>query len=421
MSPTTTNASIQNTRQSRTPRPRRRGSIVVLGGALMSGLLVMVAFAVDVGYIVHVRTELQRTADAAAMAAVMYLPSQSDASTVAQSTAAQNPSGVGVLVAPSDVEFGFWDRNTASFVVGGSVNAVRVTARRTEATGNPVTLFFAKILGQTTTDVTANAIAMYDNELCGPLIGIESVSVPGTPLTDSFDSNVGPYDPAMAGDRAGICSDGPITVGGAAEVHGSARAGMGYNVTVEGGALITGGTGSRLRPLGLPLVDASAAAASNDNDEAPLIPQGNSFISPIDADGNFLLDGKKTYTLPPGTYYFNDFTLAGQSVLNITGKTVIYITGNLHRAGGTEVINSTQVASNLQIQMTGGTAEITSNNDFYGVIYAPNTDITLDGSADLYGGVVGKTLSMTGNGQAHYDESLAVEGIEFPRRTAVVD
>ena len=421
MSPIASDASTQNIRRHRKLRLRRRGNIVVLGGALMTGLLVMVAFAVDVGYIVNVRTELQRTADACAMAAVMYLPNESDASTVAQDTASQNPSGAGVIVASSDVEFGYWDRDTASFVVGTPVNAVRVTARRTEATGNPVTLFFAKIIGQTTTDVTASAIAMFDNELCGPLIGIDSITVPGTPITDSYDSSAGAYDPSTGGDEAGLCSDGPITISGNAVVNGSARSGMGYDVTLNGGATVTGSVGSRLRPLELPLVDASAAAAANNNANVPLIPRGNSPYSPIDNQGNFSLGGNETYTLPPGTYYFNDFTLTGQAELNIVGHTVIYLTGDLRRAGGVTVNNTTQVPSNLQFQMTGGTAVVNSTNDFYGTIYAPNTDVTISGSADLFGVVVGKTLNVGGTGDVHYDESLMVDGIDFPRRTGMVN
>ncbi len=403
----------------------RRGSVVALAAAMMVMLLAMVAFAVDIGVITNARTELQRSADVCAMAAIMYLPDEAAALDAAQAVAAQNPSGGAANLSISDIEFGHWDRDAAHFLTtttsAHGLNSVRVTVRRTEDSGNPVTLFFAVLLGRTKADVTATATTMYDRDLCGPLIGIDWVSVPGTPNTDSYDSEKGGYHPATAGDRAGLCSDGPISIEGTAVVRGSARAGMGYDVTITGGAIVTGSIGSRLRPLNLPLVDASGAAALNDNSKLPLIQKGKSFGSVVDANGNFLLDGNNSYAMPPGTYYFNNFTLEGQSILNITGKTIIYITGDLRRAGGVTVNNNTNVADNLQFLMTGGTADITSNNDFYGVIYAPNTDIALDGSADLFGGVVGKTLTMTGGGEAHYDESLAVEGIEFPRRTAVVD
>ena len=403
----------------------RRGSVVALAAAMMVMLLAMVAFAVDVGVITNARTELQRSADACAMAAIMYLPDEAAALDAAQAIAAQNPSGGAANLSISDIEFGHWDRDAAHFLTtttsAHGLNSVRVTVRRTDDSGNPVILFFAVLLGRTKTDVTATATTMYDRDLCGPLIGIDWVSVPGTPNTDSYDSEQGGYNPATAGDRAGLCSDGPINIEGSAVVRGSARAGMGHDVTITGGAVVTGSIGSRLRPLNLPLVDASGAAALNDNSKLPLIQKGNNFVSVVDANGNFLLDGNKTYTMPPGIYYFNNFTLEGQSILNITGETIIYITGDLRRAGGVTVNNNTKVADNLQFLMTGGTADITSNNDFYGVIYATNTNITLDGSADMFGGVVGKTLTMTGGGEAHYDESLGVEGIEFPRRTAVVD
>lgn len=71
--------------------------------------------------------------------------------------------------------------------------------------------------------------------------------------------------------------------------------------------------------------------------------------------------------------------------------------------------------------MTGGTAAVTSNNDFYGVIYAPNTAVTIDGDSDIYGAVVGKTLTITGTGSGHYDEALHIENVELPTRTALVD
>ena len=51
---------------------------------LLVVLFGMVAFAVDVGYMVDVRTELQRSADACAMAAVNRLPDASLATSIAE-------------------------------------------------------------------------------------------------------------------------------------------------------------------------------------------------------------------------------------------------------------------------------------------------------------------------------------------------
>jgi hypothetical protein len=198
-------------------------------------------------------------------------------------------------------------------------------------------------------------------------------------------------------------------------------AGKGYDVTLSGGPIVTGCIGSRQEPLDLPPVDASEAALFNDNDQIPLIPEGNGWKSPVDAQGNFLLDGNKVIDMPPGTYYFNDFTVTGQAEFNIHGPTTIYVTGNLLRAGGTVVNNNTQLPENLSFLMTGGTASVTSDNAFHGVIYAPNTPVTVDGDADVYGAIVGKTLTVTGSGSGHYDESLDLEHIDFPRRTALVD
>jgi hypothetical protein len=47
--------------------------------------------------------------------------------------------------------------------------------------------------------------------------------------------------------------------------------------------------------------------------------------------------------------------------------------------------------------------------------------VTIDGSSDLYGAVVGKTLTITGSGIAHYDEALNLDEVELPSRTALVD
>ncbi|MHB9049915.1 MAG: pilus assembly protein TadG-related protein [Pirellulales bacterium] len=66
---------------------RRRGNILVLSAFLMVAMIAMIAFAVDVGYLVSARTELQRSADAAAVAGALDLVNRFNGTTATQRTA----------------------------------------------------------------------------------------------------------------------------------------------------------------------------------------------------------------------------------------------------------------------------------------------------------------------------------------------
>lgn len=398
----------------------RSGAIVPLVAILLGFILAMVAFAIDVGYIALADTELQRTADACAIAAVQRLPNQAAAVAAAQAVARQNRASAGPDLAVSDVLFGKWDRDTATLTASeSSPDAVKVTLGRTQARGNPLNLFFAPVIGTSMADVTTTATATNDHNFCGPLIGIQWVSVPGDATTDSFRSSRGTYASQSPRDNGSICSDGPIGLEGNPVVNGDANAGKGYKTTLEGGAVVTGNKSPRLRPLNLPGVVVGNHDIVNDNDALPPIRKGKSLVSPLDENGNFLVDGGKTYDMPAGIYYFQDLTLTGNSTLNITGPTTIYLTGNLETAGG-YLINNTQVASNLKILMFGGSAIVTSKVDLYAVIYAPQTSVEVRGNAGFYGAVVGNTLLVTGTGDIHYDEDLGVDSLGLPKRVSLV-
>ena len=414
----------------------RRGTVLVLTTVLMVAMVGMLAFAIDLGYVVHVRTNLQRTADASALAAAELLPEQWEATSVARAVAAENGWSSGVRTGEGDewhgddldpmmVELGFWHRDAATFTSpapsGRRPNSVRVTLRRTEATKNPLRLFFARVFGDALADVTASATAWSDHGVCGPFVGIQWLDVGGGANTDSFDSFEGAYSAAVANDRGSICSDGPVGVGGNSIVNGDALAGEGDVVDVDGTAQVTGYAGSRTTPLNLPPVDAGDVAINNDNDQLPPIWQGQSWRDPIRANNDFSLNAGETYAIPPGTYYFRNVTLNGGATLDFYGPTKIYVTGTLRREGGCYVNNYTKLADNLQILSTGSTVTVNSDNDFYGVIYAPQSDVTLNGDADLFGAIVGATLKVNGSGTGHYDETLDLEYLEVPPRTMLVD
>ncbi len=410
-------------------RPQRRGNVVVLSAFLMMVLMAMVAFAVDIGYIAEAHTQLQRSADACALAAACKLPSLAQATLAATSCANDNKTNVTPALKATDIVFGWWDRDTATFItpkpVGRPTNAVKITLRRTAANGNPLGLFFGRVMGRNTTDVIETAIGYGDRGVCGPFIGIQGVTTSGDLTTNSYDSFDGSYDPATAGNQGSLCSDGSITVGGSAYIDGDVRAGEGQTTTINGGTLdITGQLGNRETQLNLPSVDASPYAILNDNLLLPKYkPPMSGWIDPINgATGDFKLEGGAVYDIPPGTYYFNSMTLVGGSVLNISGKTVIYVTGSVDFHGGSQVNNNTELANNLWINVTGPeNVNINSSTTFYGVVYAPDSDVHYAGSADYFGAIVGKTLAISGNAIAHYDESLDVPLGAYALRVMLVD
>ena len=143
-----------------TRRDDRGVASIVVGMSLVL-LFGMVALVVDVGQLYQTKSELQNAADAAALAAAEHIDNPSVAIAAAQQWAQENhEEGGSLVVLPSDVEFGTWDNTLDVFVPGGSpADAVRVTARRTDARGNPVEHSFAGAIGNPESDVVASAVA----------------------------------------------------------------------------------------------------------------------------------------------------------------------------------------------------------------------------------------------------------------------
>ena len=138
---------------------RRAGQVLVAIAVMLPALFGFAALVVDVGYLYVVKSVLQRTADASALAAVVELPAQTNVVTQAQAYATLNYPDHGTIVDVEDVVIGNWDGD-GTFTPGGNpTNAVRVVAARLESRGNAVRLFFAPILGIPTADVRAYAVA----------------------------------------------------------------------------------------------------------------------------------------------------------------------------------------------------------------------------------------------------------------------
>ncbi len=153
---------------------RRKGIAAVYLAVSLTVILGMASLAVDVGALYSAKAELQRSADAAALAAASELGTSTaddptaDAFDTADQVARLNQvlqATVGVD-STNDLEFGRATYNDVNgrfeFSPGGEVyDAVRVTLRRTSGSASgPIDLMFAKFLGHETASMTARAAAV---------------------------------------------------------------------------------------------------------------------------------------------------------------------------------------------------------------------------------------------------------------------
>ena len=165
---------------------RRTGNVLVFTTLMMVVLFAVVAFAVDLGYIHVVRTQLQASADATALAATWDLIDENvltgngdplQTIQLARATADRYAScnlvaGVAPAIAYEDVEIGYlgnpWVPGAVmSFDDPSRFNTVRVRVRRTADQNGAISLFFAKVLGINTWGGQAEATALFLNNFNG--------------------------------------------------------------------------------------------------------------------------------------------------------------------------------------------------------------------------------------------------------------
>lgn len=139
-----------------------RGGVLPLVGLCLTVILGFAALAIDLSHESALKTQLQATADAAALAAAALLPDQSKARSMALDYAEKNmpPAENGTVLAEDDIQFGTWYTDTHEFVTDATiVNAVKVTVRRSVKNGNPAPTFFSRIFGKDHADLAAVALA----------------------------------------------------------------------------------------------------------------------------------------------------------------------------------------------------------------------------------------------------------------------
>lgn len=399
---------IHGERQERSTR--RRAVTAVFTVVLIPALLGFAALSVDVSFMFDLAQHTQHTADAGALAGATALQDYMAAEYYDRAivTVAENQYSRGFQSLEDQiVEVGRWNSLDQVFTPMADDEAEQANAVRVTASRHGVPLFFARVLGKHSVDLSRPAVAAIQFP-CGGIWGLEEVTIPGSVVTDSYISNDGEYTEDTAGSNGDLCSGGDITVSGSAYIDGDAMAGVDSEITVNGGRVeITGVEGNVIMPSDPPEANVDDAAVLNDNDRIGNTALG---LDPFSSGLNLRIGSDDSLTLPagidgnPAVFYFESMTFTAGALLNITGSTVIYLAGDFDFTGqGT--VNTTLDPKDLMIISVGESVKMTGSVSFYGSILAPNAEIELAGTSEYFGAVIGKTVKITGDFEFHVDES----------------
>lgn len=96
-------------------------------------------------------------------------------------------------------------------------------------------------------------------------------------------------------------------------------------------------------------------------------------------------------------------------VINNGASLTLYLDGDLTADNNAGFNNGTQIPANFKLYGTGTDQDfdIRSKSDVFGAVYAPNADVTIMASGDVYGSVVANSFEMKSGGNFYYDEALS--------------
>lgn len=248
------------------------------------------------------------------------------------------------------------------------------------------------------------------------MFGTSAATARGTVLMDSWSSNQGNYeqtqsrDPNDATVATNSTAPGAITLQGTVDAFVNLLVGPGgdpaVGITASDG-LVKGSRGTLLSPMILTPATAPSGPVLPAVTGAP--PGGTL------APGNYealSLNGHESVKLVSGTYYFpNGVSLTGQSTLTVdssSGPVVLIFGGQFDQQGGS-VSNGSGVPGNFVVLGTSDatSARFTGNTSLYMACMAPQAEITVSGGCEVYGAVIGQSISFTGTAGMHYDKALA--------------
>lgn len=194
----------------------RRGAVAILVAILLPMFLCFAALAIDLGYLLVVRNQLQNASDAAALAGAGWLyhgqtspvPDWNAAQLNATAAISLNKA-VNASLTGGQVQYGYFNVSpppgTTSVLQPlpmtpgpNDMPAVKVTISKASGqNGGAVNLFFARIFGVATAPVTATAIAVISQSGNAGPSGLFPLAITGCMFSNYWDASASPPGPKI--------------------------------------------------------------------------------------------------------------------------------------------------------------------------------------------------------------------------------
>lgn len=259
------------------------------------------------------------------------------------------------------------------------------------------------------------------------------IALNGNAYTDSYNSSNGPCIPPCTGTKGNAGTNSAVNsamnLTGNAKINGNAAVGP-------------GGT------AGSPTISTSGGAGYNSASVMGSQISVSAITDPLGGPGNNNVSVKGVATLTPGTY--GEISISGNGVLTIVcapSPANFSVKSLLISGNGQAIVSPTCTTSNpIQmyvyngLQLTGNgvvntgevsgafvvygmsslaTAQVSGNGTSAYVLDAPQTNVTVSGNGDIYGSIVGNSVTLTGNGGVHYDEALGNDSTIGSRQVTI--
>jgi hypothetical protein len=214
------------------------------------------------------------------------------------------------------------------------------------------------------------------------VVGTAAVSMSGSTSTDSNEPLLG-----LSGGDGDVFTNGTLTLTGSATIRGDATA---AKFSTASGTKITGRRTTVLAPITHMQV---------------LVPPGL-----VDLGAISLGKGTSQTIVGPGSFLVKSMEVASGGRLfidNARGPVTIYVLGGVTVAnGGVDVADRNPEKFALYVAGTGSVAMNAGGGTFYGVLYAPNSAVSLSGDGTFRGAVVGKQTTLGNRVRVSHADSL---------------